>query len=466
MKYILADQFGLRGYNNGKQQVLVNLNTGNRISLIPSMAHVLKVCDGTTDLDKFTLFPVLAQMANKAYEMGWLVKAEPGNTLRDEQKYKVVDVPDLRVVQWSITGLCNARCRHCFISKSQLTHKDITTDEMLKIIDELDRNQVKKISITGGEPLLRKDFPLMLEELYKRDMTITGIATNGFLLDDRMIELFAKYNMHPSIQISYDGVGHHDWMRGIKGAEELTIAAMDACKRNGISYILSMCVHRENVHLIPETIRLAAEHGADGVRIALVGDIGGFADNEGMTLFSLDEAAPYYLEYIPEILLIDADMSVEFTGFLIFRIKEPEKYTIEPIAHNCTDLKNNRVCSTVEDTFYISDEGRVMPCMLTAGTELESKCYKLTEHSFEECVTSPVYDEFLHMYADKIIEHNEECQNCEHLPSCGCGCRGAAISGQHSIYGIEIDRCKFFKGGWQDKIKEVMTENIANSRQN
>ena len=29
--------------------------------------------------------------------------------------------------------------------------------------------------------------------------------------------------------------------------------------------------------------------------------------------------------------------------------------------------------------------------------------------------------------------------HCEHLPSCGCGCRGAAISGQHSIYGIDID---------------------------
>ena len=438
----------------------MNLNTGERIALIPAMANVLKVCDGTVDLDKNTLFPALAQMANKAYEMGWLVKAEPEKTLRDEQKYQVVDVPDLREVQWSITGFCNARCRHCFISESQHTHKDITTDEMLKIIDELDRNQVKRISITGGEPLLRKDLPLMLEELDKRDITISGVSTNGFLLNDQMIELFAKYNMHPHIQISFDGVGHHDWMRGIKGAEELAIAGMDACKRNGISYILCMCIHRENVHLIPETIRLAAEHGADGVRIALVGDVGGFAGSEGMTLLSLDEAASCYLKYIPEILSIDADISVEFTGFLYFRIKEPEKYTIEPTAHNCTDLKNNRVCTTVEDTCYISDEGRVAPCMLTAGTELENKCYKLTEHSFEECLKSPAYYEFLHMYADQLIEHNEECRHCEHLPSCGCGCRGAAISGQHSIYGIDIDRCKFFKEGWPGKIKEVMGKYI------
>lgn len=463
MKYILADNFALRGFNNGKQHVLLNLNTGDRIDLSDVMFYVLKICDGTVDLDKFTLFPSLAQMANNAYKIGWLVKAEPNITLRDEQKYQLVDIPNLKAVQWSITGFCNAKCRHCFITKSQHAHKDITTDEMLKIIDELDRHNVKKISITGGEPLLRKDLPLMLEELYKRDMNISAVSTNGFLLNDQMIEMFAKYNMHPSIQISFDGVGHHDWMRGINGAEEMAIAGMDACKRNGIYYDLSMCVHQENIHLIPETVRLAAEHGAKGIRIAIVGDIGGFAGNEGITLLSLIEAAHYYLKYIPEILSIDADISVEFCGFLKFKINEPEKYIIMPKIHNCTNLKSNRVCLAVENTFYISDEGRVMPCILTAGTELESKCYKLTEHSFEECLKSPAYDEFLQMRADQLIDYNEECKNCKYLPSCGCGCRGAAISRQHSIYGIDIDRCNFFKGDWSNKIKEVMAKNITKS---
>lgn len=465
MQYILAEKYALRGFNNGKQQVLVDLNTGDRSTLTAPMAHVLKACDGTCDLDKFTLFPVLSQMANRAYEKGWLALAEPGKTLRDEQKYQIVDVPNIKEVQWSITGFCNAQCRHCFITESQHTHNDITTEEMLKIIDELDKNKVKYISITGGEPLLRKDLPLMLEELCKRDMKLSTVSTNGFLLNDYMIGLFKKYNMNPSIQISFDGVGHHDWMRGIKGAEQLAIAGMDACKRNDIPFILSMCIHKENVHLIPATIRLAAEHGAKGIRISLVGDIGGFAGSDEMTLFSMDEAASYYLKYIPEILSYDADINVEFCGFLKFNIKEPEEYKIEPMVHSCTDISSNRVCTTVESSFYISDEGRVMPCIMTAGTEMESKCFKLTEYSFEECVKSPAYDEFLHMCADQLIEHNEECKNCEHLVFCGCGCRGASISKQHSLYGIDIDRCLFFKGGWAEKIKEVMEQHMTNKVQ-
>lgn len=465
MSYILKKNYSLRGFLSGEQPIIVDSTNGKHIFVSQPMMSVLKMCDGTTDFDNFTLFPVFKQLAKVGYEKGWLEEAAPGQTLLPEQIYKVIELPHFYEVQWSITGFCNAKCRHCFITACQHTHKDLTTEEMIKILDRLAENEIHAVSITGGEPLLRPDLPLLLDEMEKRKIKVVGISTNGFLLNDKMIDLFLEHGMRPSIQISFDGVGHHDWMRGIKGAEEMAIAAMDSCRRKGIQYTISMCVHKENTDLIVPTVRFAAEHGAFSARIGLVGDIGGFKDNEGMTLLGMNEAGPYYINAIRKIIEEQIDINVEISGFIKFEGKNPKKYEIVPMARYCDDRKKNRACKTVEKTFYISDEGKALPCIMVAGSWIEDNCNKLTEHSLEECINSPIYKEFLRLRVNELVNKNPECLECEYLPYCGCGCRGVSAGYSGNIYGIDKDRCSFFKNHWHEKIREVMEEFIEKQEQ-
>ncbi len=68
-------------------------------------------------------------------------------------------------LQWHITNKCNFRCKHCYIEKDV---KELSTRQLFLILDqyidlikiwELDKkNKVRKLSITGGEPLLEKGF--------------------------------------------------------------------------------------------------------------------------------------------------------------------------------------------------------------------------------------------------------------------------------------------------------------------
>lgn len=456
MNYILAKQYALRGYRSGKAPMLLNLKSGGKTPLTEAMASVLKMCDGKIDFDVLSIFKPLKQIAEKAAELGWVTEAENGDSLFEKQQYRELAVPGFEAVQWSITGRCNAKCRHCFVSTSQHRHRDLTTEEIVHILDVLAKNEVYHLSLTGGEPLLRPDLPILLREMAERHIKAATISTNGFLLNDRMLGIFEKNGMHPDFQISFDGVGHHDWMRGIKGAEEMAISAMDSCSRNGNAFILSMCVHRENIHLIPETVRLAEAHGANGIRIALVGDIGGFADNQGMTLMSLQEAAPYYLESLPEFCRRRPNMYIEFCGFMKIHGMHPEKYRIIPMIHNCTDQQNNQVCAAIQKAFYISDEGRMLPCIMTAGSSMEGDCYKLTEHSLEECMESPAYRMFLDLRPKELLRNNTECRDCAYFLHCGCGCRGQSVSTGNSLYGIDPDRCAFFRNNWPDRIRETM----------
>ncbi|UCD07644.1 MAG: 4Fe-4S cluster-binding domain-containing protein, partial [Candidatus Aenigmatarchaeota archaeon] len=68
-------------------------------------------------------------------------------------------------LQWHITERCNFRCKHCYIKGSK---KELSTRELFMILRqyidmiriwELDKNKrAMKLSLSGGEPLLRKDF--------------------------------------------------------------------------------------------------------------------------------------------------------------------------------------------------------------------------------------------------------------------------------------------------------------------
>jgi MoaA/NifB/PqqE/SkfB family radical SAM enzyme len=78
----------------------------------------------------------------------------------DPSSEKIPPGPDLLV--WLCTSRCNLNCRHCYVNYR--FQGELNTEEALNFIEEVARLRPNFFSITGGEPLLRKDLFQILEK--------------------------------------------------------------------------------------------------------------------------------------------------------------------------------------------------------------------------------------------------------------------------------------------------------------
>ncbi|KAA1248168.1 GTP 3',8-cyclase MoaA [Aquimarina sp. RZ0] len=106
----------------------------------------------------------------------------------------------------SLTEKCNLRCTYCMPADGiMLTPREhlMTTDEIYTIAQQFVALGVTKIRLTGGEPMVRKDFPLILKKLSSLAVEI-GITTNG-ILADRFLPILKEANVK-TITISIDSL--------------------------------------------------------------------------------------------------------------------------------------------------------------------------------------------------------------------------------------------------------------------
>ena len=106
----------------------------------------------------------------------------------------------------SLSEKCNLRCTYC-MPKDGVTltpHPELmTTEELFAIAKIFADNGVNKIRLTGGEPLVRKDFSVLLQKLSTLDVKLS-ITTNAILVD-RFMDDFKKYGLN-DINVSLDSL--------------------------------------------------------------------------------------------------------------------------------------------------------------------------------------------------------------------------------------------------------------------
>ncbi|MFB9076506.1 GTP 3',8-cyclase MoaA [Flavobacterium procerum] len=104
----------------------------------------------------------------------------------------------------SLLEKCNLRCTYCMPADGiALSPKAslMTADEIFAIAETFVKNGVDKIRLTGGEPLLRKDFPEIVSKLSELEISLS-ITTNGILID-RHIDTLKQFNVK-KINLSLD----------------------------------------------------------------------------------------------------------------------------------------------------------------------------------------------------------------------------------------------------------------------
>ena len=102
---------------------------------------------------------------------------------------------EINYARISVTDRCNLRCRYCMpeCGVKKIPHADILTlEEILRVVKIFSRLGIKKIRLTGGEPLLRRNLSLLISEI----KNISGIeqvflTTNGVLMKNLAPELIS-----------------------------------------------------------------------------------------------------------------------------------------------------------------------------------------------------------------------------------------------------------------------------------
>jgi len=91
----------------------------------------------------------------------------------------------LRNLRISVTDRCNLRCRYCMPEAEYvwLPRRDLLTfEEISTLVDVFTGLGVDKVRLTGGEPLLRRDLPTLVEMLSAKPLRDLAMTTNGVLL--------------------------------------------------------------------------------------------------------------------------------------------------------------------------------------------------------------------------------------------------------------------------------------------
>src|SRR5262245_9033889 len=128
----------------------------------------------------------------------------------------------LRNLRLSVTDRCNLRCAYCMPEQDYvwLPRQDVLQfEEIEALVDVFVDQGVDKVRLTGGEPLLRRDLPVLVERLAGRSrIKDLALTTNGVLLAEQA-QALRDAGLH-RLTVSLDTL-QHDRFRNLARFDEL-----------------------------------------------------------------------------------------------------------------------------------------------------------------------------------------------------------------------------------------------------
>lgn len=230
----------------------------------------------------------------------------------------------IRSATIELLDTCNYRCEHCYVKDS---YKNIINKEaFFWLIDELKKEGCIWLTLTGGEILLHPDFVEMYIYAFKAGLNIT-LFTNGYNIDDNLINMFLKY-MPENIEITlYGGTrDFYDQYVKIQGAFDkikINIQKLyDASIPFSIKTVLTTKIYSDY-----ENIKSFAKIYNKELKI------------DGHILPKLNNADVSELRLSPEIVLIE---EIKNSTHLLNAYKEKlEEYKPTNVLYSCTAGRNS-----------------------------------------------------------------------------------------------------------------------------
>lgn len=296
---------------------------------------------------------------------------------------------------WELTARCNNDCRHCYINlpagDKEAIKKELTLTEAKHLIDEAVSMGVFACSITGGEPLLRKDFSDIYLYLKKRGI-LFNLFTSATLITKKHIDLFKKYPP-VEIEVTVYGVTKKTYERvtGKEGSFDKFINGLNLLTENGIKPRLKAMALKSNAKELSQISDFCEKYTKDYYRFDPFLSLRYDRDSIRNDMIKAERLSP---EKIVEIEQEDSNRSKRLIEGCDHLISERTN----------TDNKRILQCVTGFYDFTISYDGYFLICSFLRDPDC---MYNLREGSLKDAWEN---------FAPKII--NKESKDKEFLSKC------------------------------------------------
>ncbi len=162
-----------------------------------------------------------------------------------------------------LTHRCNLRCLHCYLGdlSDDLLIDEMDTGRIITLLDEICKAGCLYLLFSGGEPLLREDFPEIYRYAKEKGFLIT-VFTNGTLVSDNIARLFE--DLPPRVvEISVYGATEPTYERitGVKGSYQHYLSGIKKLLDCGINVRLKTILMTLNSHEFSDMENMAKEFG-------------------------------------------------------------------------------------------------------------------------------------------------------------------------------------------------------------
>jgi radical SAM protein with 4Fe4S-binding SPASM domain len=198
---------------------------------------------------------------------------------------------------WEVTMACNMRCAHCGSSCTSALPDELTTEEALGLCDQIADLGVERVTLSGGEPLLRADWPLLAERLTAQGVRV-AMVSNGWLLSHAAVESARRSGVE-LIGISLDGLETtHDTIRK-PGSYRRVVEALGVLRSLDFPASVITTVVTRNLHELPSLTDLLIEQRVFRWQIQLGRAIGNLASRPEQWLVPRD--VPAVLDFAAQV---------------------------------------------------------------------------------------------------------------------------------------------------------------------
>ncbi len=306
-------------------------------------------------------------------------------------------------VHLEVVAKCNLTCTHCFAGELPRKADPLTLPELGVLFAELARMGTFRLSLTGGEPLLRKDLLAVIDLAIEHGLH-PCITTNGLLLNERWVHELGQRTLL-WLNVSVDGATApvNDLVRG-DGTFNAVLEKLRLL-RGKVPFSLAFTVMKHNASQAGMLADLAHEVGANSAVLRPLYPVGVAADHE--------ELFPTFAQYQEALAMMGSSSNSD----------NLEVFDPTTRAEHQATVIDHLGCGAGTTTASISVDGTVSPCsFLGAGFSTRS----IRERSFSE----------LWREGDKFVELRQFAES-EATDSFRGGCRARAQHFGGSAYAAD-----------------------------
>jgi radical SAM protein with 4Fe4S-binding SPASM domain len=166
---------------------------------------------------------------------------------------------------WEITDACNLRCLHCEADAGWASPDELTTSEALDVAVQLAEAGCQKVFLTGGEPLLRQDWPA-IAKCFSDLRIAVSIISNGVLVNPSTIAQMLEAGVS-GLSVSLDGNREvHDAIRipahgSTPSSYDSALRAVELGVKSPLKTAAVSLIHRKNLHQLRALYELMVSLG-------------------------------------------------------------------------------------------------------------------------------------------------------------------------------------------------------------